>query len=61
MFQWGIGLISVPLDLIIQTEDARDVMQNIVEWNFALSMNANFFVTYLLFKHTGARVNMQVN
>lgn len=53
VLQWLIGLVSIPLDLLITTESARDVMQNIVEWNFAFAMHAYFFMTFLLFRNTG--------
>ena len=53
VLQWGIGLISVPLGVIIVEKAPREVMQNIVEWNFALAMNLYFFITYFMFKRTG--------
>ena len=52
VFQWGIGLISVPLDFLIETREARKMMQNIIEWNFALAMNLFFLLTYLMYKKT---------
>lgn len=60
IYQWTIGLISVPLGVMIVDKEARYIMQNIIEWHFAFSMNAFFLVTYFMFKKTKFRLTYRV-
>ena len=53
IIQWSVGLISLPLGVLIVEKEARDIMQNIVEWNFALAMNGYFLLTCFMFYKTG--------
>lgn len=50
IFQWGIGITSLPLAIIF-TGETKDMINNIVEWNFALAMNSFFFLSYFLLKN----------
>jgi len=60
IFQWAIGLLSIPLGLVINEEDTRNAVQNIVEWNFALAMHVYFFLTYLMYRRTGFRLDFSL-
>ena len=53
IIQWSVGLISLPLGVLIVEKEARDVMQNIVEWNYALAMNSYFLMSCFMFYKTG--------
>lgn len=60
LIQWGLGLISVAVDALIVDKIPRDVIRNIIEWNFALVMHAFFFITYLMFKATDFKIMFSV-
>ena len=48
--QWSMGLVSIPLGLVLKDE-AKDIMNNVIEWNFALAMNSFFLISYALFRY----------
>lgn len=53
IIQWSLGLLSLPLGQLIVDKEARDMMQNIIEWNFSLAMNGFFLVSFFMFHKTG--------
>lgn len=53
----AIGLVSIP---VMNFVEEKDRIQNVMEWNFALLMFANFALTWFAWRATGFQVRPSV-
>ena len=52
----ALGVISAIIDLAVQTKATKSMLDNIIEWNFALAMTAYFFISFLMFTRTNFKL-----
>jgi len=56
----ALGVISAMIDLIVDDRAFKSMLDNVIEWNYALAMTLFFLISFLMFKRTGFQLQYRL-